>query len=311
MSERGFLLSPQQKRVLEPVVKFLTPAALEGVKEIVINTPQEVGKELFDGSWVFEKHSELTEEVLMDAMKILAEISGQGFDLDNPILSFRMPGGHRAQVVAGAQNARRFSMSIRVHHEEREFTIDDYLMNEEDKKEILECVRNKKTLLISGGTGSGKTSFMNVILKEVGMDERLVTIEDVRELKVQQPNVCMFTFANVTKGKGGPTVTDILNACLRMRPDRILLGEIRQENAFTFCSAINTGHAGSMATIHANDPKSALDAVINRVLLNGDVSETAMGVLRRQLQSDIYGVVQLTRIKGGVEGYYKRLKDVD
>ena len=118
----------------------------------------------------------------------------------------------------------------------------------------------------------------------------------------------MFTFANVSRDKDGPTVTDILNACLRMRPDRIMLGEIRQENAFTFCSAINTGHAGSMATIHANDPKSALDAVINRVLLNGDISETAMAVLRRQLENDIYAVVQLNRVKGGVEGYYTKLK---
>jgi Flp pilus assembly CpaF family ATPase len=96
-----------------------------------------------------------------------------------------------------------------------------------------------------------------------------------------------------------------------MRPDRIILGEIRKENAFTFCSAINTGHAGSMGTIHANDPKSALDAVINRVMLNGDTTESAIAVLRRQLINDIYGVVQLDRTKQGIVGYFTQLKKED
>jgi len=96
-----------------------------------------------------------------------------------------------------------------------------------------------------------------------------------------------------------------------MRPDRIILGEIRKENAFTFCSAINTGHNGSMATIHANDPRSALDAVINRVMLNGDTTESAIAVLRRQLVNDIYGVVQLDRTKQGIVGYFTKLKEED
>ena len=96
-----------------------------------------------------------------------------------------------------------------------------------------------------------------------------------------------------------------------MRPDRIILGEIRKENAFTFCSAINTGHEGSMATIHANNPATALDAVINRVLLNGDTSESALGVLRRQLIADIYGVVQLTREGARISAYFHKLEADD
>ena len=119
-------------------------------------------------------------------------------------------------------------------------------------------------------------------------------------------------FANFAKAGGldrQAAVNELLNACLRMRPDRILLGEIRKENAFTFCSAINTGHAGSMATIHANDPDAALDAVINRVLLNGDTSESAINILRSQLKNDIYGVVQLERRGAQVHGYFKVLKE--
>lgn len=302
-----YIFSPQQKRIMEPFMKYLEPEFTQGKKELVINTPGEIGFEDYSGKWHFQKAPELTQEMMMDIMKMLAEYRGLEFSLNNPILSFMMPGGHRAQVVAGLQNPKKFSMAIRIHHKEKDFTLDDYKMTEEDKQAVIAAVKGKKTLLISGGTGSGKTTFMNAILRYVGEDERLVTIEDVLELKVPQHNACSFTFAGASKDSDGPDVTDILNACLRMRPDRILLGEIRQENAFTFCSAINTGHAGSMATIHANDPKSAIDAVINRVMLNGDASETAMGVLRRQLETDIYAVVQLNRVEGGVEGYFQIL----
>lgn len=306
MTMADYIFSPQQKRVMEPFMKYLDPEYTSGKKEVVINTPGEVGFEDYSGEWHFQKAPELTQEMMMDIIKMLAEYRGLEFSLQNPILSFMLPGGHRAQVVAGLQNPKKFSMAIRVHHKEKDFTIDDYIMSDADKKAVISAIQSKKTILISGGTGSGKTTFMNAVLRYVGKDERLVTIEDVLELKVPQHNACSFTFAGKTKGDG-PGVTDILNACLRMRPDRILLGEIRQENAFTFCSAINTGHAGSMATIHANDPKSAVDAVINRVMLNGDASETAMGVLRRQLEKDIYAVVQLNRVDGGVEGYFQIL----
>lgn len=302
-----YIFSPQQKRIMEPFMKYLSVERTSGMKEIVINKPGEVGYEDYQGEWHFEKAPDLTEEIMMDIIKMLAEYRGLEFSLKNPILSFMLPGGHRAQIVAGLQNACKFSMAIRIHHKEKDFTIDDYIMSDADKKAIISAIKSKKTLLISGGTGSGKTTFMNAVLRYIGDSERLVTIEDVLELKVPQPNMCSFTFGGMTKKGDGPSVTDILNACLRMRPDRILLGEIRQENAFTFCSAINTGHAGSMATIHANDPKSAIDAVINRVMLNGDVNEAAMNVLRRQLETDIYAVVQLDRVQGGVEGYFQVL----
>ncbi|MFT7144880.1 MAG: type IV secretion system protein VirB11 [Alphaproteobacteria bacterium] len=302
-----YIFSPQQKRIMEPFMKYLDPARTGGMKEIVINKPGEVGYEDYQGEWHFEKAPELTEEMMMDIIKMLAEYRGLEFSLKNPILSFMLPGGHRAQIVAGLQNAAKFSMAVRIHHKEKEFTIDDYIMSDTDKHAVISAIKSKKTLLISGGTGSGKTTFMNAVLRYIGEDERLVTIEDVLELKVPQPNTCSFTFGGMSKDSDGPSVTDILNACLRMRPDRILLGEVRQENAFTFCSAINTGHAGSMATIHANDPKSAIDAVINRVMLNGDVNEAAMNVLKRQLETDIYAVVQLDRVQGGVEGYFQVL----
>lgn len=306
MSELEHVYSPQEKAKLQPLLQYLDPDRIVGLKEIVVNTPGEIGAETMMGEWKFMEAPELTQQVLLDIVQLLAEIAREDFNLANPILSLRLPGGHRCQVVAGVQNTRGFSMAIRLH-QQREFTLNDFDIPDSDRQAIIEAVKSKKTILISGGTGSGKTSFMNCVLKFIPKEDRLVTIEDVRELIVPHHNWCAFTFANSGRDANGPKVTDILNACLRMRPDRILLGEIRQENAFTFCSAINTGHAGSMATIHANDPKAALDAVINRVMLNGDVSETAIAVLKKQLVNDIYGVVQLNRVKGGVEGYFEVL----
>lgn len=305
MSEIEHVYSPQEKIKLSPLLKYLEPDRIVGLKEMVINSPGEIGVENMMGEWKFFPAPELTQQALIDIVQLLAEIAREGFNLANPILSLRLPGGHRAQVVGGTQNTKGFSMCIRLH-QKREFTLNDFDIPDSDRQAIVEAVRNQKTILVSGGTGSGKTSFTNCIIKFIPKHERLVTIEDVRELEVPHHNWCAFTFAN-SSAKGGAKPTDILNACLRMRPDRILLGEIRQENAFVFCSAINTGHAGSMSTIHANDPKSALDAVINRIMLNGDVSETAIAVLRRQLVNDIYGVVQLNRVKGGVKGYFEVL----
>ena len=134
------------------------------------------------------------------------------------------------------------------------------------------------------------------------------------ELRIPQDNVCHFLFANFAKGGDGTNasrqmmVNDLLNATLRLRPDRIIMGEIRKENAFTFASAINTGHEGSMATIHANSPHAAIDAVINRAMLNGDTSESAMNMLRRQLEGDIYGVVQLERRVDKVHARFAALR---
>ncbi len=307
MARQGdFAMSPTEKKLIEPLFKLLDPESIKGRKELVINAPGQAIYETFAGEWETIEAPELTQQALMDILRLFADRYNESYNVKNPILSFRLPGGHRAQVVAGEQNQMGFSMAIRLFNE-REFTIDDYMLSEKDKKQIIDAVQNHKTILISGGTGSGKTSFMNVILQYVPKDERVLTLEDVRELKVPLYNWVALTFSSGEKKDNSPDINALLNAALRMRPDRILLGEIRKENAFTFCSAINTGHAGSMATIHANDPKSAIDAVINRVLLNGDTMESAINVLRRQLIADIYGVVQLNRVKGGVRGYFQVL----
>jgi type IV secretion system protein VirB11 len=311
MVERAeLILSPQEKQIAAPFLKWLTPDNINGRKELVINRPGQVGFEAYDGSWTFFEDDTLDLAALESVMNLLANRTGQTFNMANPILSVKLPGGHRAQFVTGQQNARGFSMSVRLANE-RTWTLDGYVMDDEERQLLINTIATQNTILVSGGTGTGKTSFMNACLRHVPMHERLVVLEDVPELKIPQDNVCHFLFSNFAKGQEGgrvAAVNELLNATLRLRPDRIIMGEIRKENAFTFCSAINTGHAGSMATIHANSPSAALDAVINRVMLNGDTSESAMQILRRQLEGDIYGVAQLERKAGSVHARFHRLK---
>ena len=312
-SGQEIIFSPAEKQLAEPLMRYLQPEYIHEKKEVVINKPRQVGFEGYDGNWTFVDAPDLTNDRLTQIMALLADRTNQTYNTANPILSVKIPGGHRAQFVAGQQNSNGFSLCIRLSSE-REFGLESFVMSDSDREAITNDVKNKKTILISGGTGSGKTSFMNALIKFIPEDERMVTLEDVPELKVPHENVCAFLFANFAKAGGmdrQAAVNELLNACLRMRPDRIIMGEIRKENAFTFCSAINTGHSGSMATVHANDPDAALDAVINRVLLNGDTTESAINILRNQLKNDIYGVVQLERRGAKVHGYYKILQEDD
>ncbi|MFZ2586935.1 MAG: ATPase, T2SS/T4P/T4SS family [Alphaproteobacteria bacterium] len=297
-------LNKVETRFLGPLLKYFEEP---GIRELVINRPGEVGYEFADGSWKWVPAPDLTTEQLEDGARMLANMSGEIFTPQHPILACKMPGGHRVQIVAGHHTTRHFTMTVRIAHR-KDYTLDSFEMPDETRRAIIDLIQTKHTLLISGGTSTGKTSFMNAALKHIPLHERLITMEDVPELDVPHRNCAPLIFGGANRDPSGKEIREILNACLRMRPDRILLGEIRKENAFAFCSAINTGHEGSMATIHANSPDTALDAVINRVMLNGDIAESALTVLRRQLESDIHGIVQLTRAGPVVKAYLKVLK---
>ena len=297
-------LNKVETRFLGPLLKYFQEP---GIRELVINKPGEVGYEYPDGSWKWVEAPELTKEQLEDATRMLANFTGEVFTPEHPIISCKMPGGHRVQVVAGHHATKSFTMTVRIQHE-KNYTLDSFEMPAETRAQIIDCIVNKKTLLISGGTSTGKTSFLNAALKHIPLHERLITMEDVPELNVPHQNCAGLIFGGANRDPSGKEIREILNACLRMRPDRILLGEIRKENAFAFCSAINTGHEGSMSTIHANSPDTALDAVLNRVMLNGDIAENALSVLKRQLEADIHGIVQLTRVGPKVTATFKVLK---
>lgn len=311
MASGELILSPAEKKLVEPLLKWLMPERITQKKELVVNRPGQIGLETYQGTWEFHDDPTLTLDNLMATLNLLAERTGQTFNMANPILSVKLPGGHRAQFVAGQQNAQRFSLCVRLANE-REFTLDAYMMEPAERDDLIRAIESHQTILISGGTGTGKTSFMNACMKHIAPEDRMVVLEDVPELKYTQDNVVHFLFSNFAKGQENgrvAAVNELLNATLRMRPDRIIMGEIRKENAFTFCSAINTGHQGSMATVHANSADGAIDAVINRVMLNGDTTESALQILQRQLRGDIAGVAQLERMAGKVNAKFKRFAE--
>ncbi|MFZ2586645.1 MAG: ATPase, T2SS/T4P/T4SS family [Alphaproteobacteria bacterium] len=311
MASGELILSPAEKKLVEPLMKWLAPDKITGKKELVVNRPGQLGLESYEGVWEFHNDMTLTLDNLLSSMNLLADRTGQTFNMANPILSVKLPGGHRAQFVAGQQNAQKFSLCVRLANE-REFVLESYVMAPDDRVALVSAIESRKTILIAGGTGTGKTSFMNACMKYIALTDRMVVLEDVPELRYAHDNVVHFLFANFAKGQENgrvAAVNDLLNATLRMRPDRIIMGEIRKENAFTFCSAINTGHQGSMATIHANSPEGALDAVINRVMLNGDTTESALQILQRQLKGDIAGVAQLERVGPKVHARFVRFDE--
>lgn len=297
-------LNKVETRFLGPLLKYFEEPH---IRELVINEPGKVGYEFADGSWKWVDAPELTLPQLEDCARMLANLSNEIFTPQHPVLSCKMPGGHRVQIVGGHHTTKHFTMTVRIQHV-KTFTLDSFNLEPAVKEQIIDLIRNKKTLLISGGTSTGKTSFMNAALKYIPEHERLITLEDVPELDVPHTNWAPLIFGGANRDPSGREIKEMLNATLRMRPDRILLGEIRKENAFAFCSAINTGHDGSMATIHANSPEAALDAVINRVMLNGEIADSALNVLKRQLENDIYAVVQLDREGPVVKGRLKVLK---
>lgn len=163
---------------------------------------------------------------------------------------------------------------------------------------ILGAVKCRASTVISGGTGSGKTTLLNALSAAISPDERLITIEDAAELQLQQPHVArMETRPPNIEGKGEIRQRELVKNALRMRPDRVILGEVRSEEAFDMLQAMNTGHEGSMATIHANNPRDALTRLEQMVMMGGmKISEEA---IRGQIASAVNFIVQATRLSDG------------
>jgi pilus assembly protein CpaF len=160
------------------------------------------------------------------------------------------------------------------------------------------CVQAHMNILISGGTGSGKTTLLNVLSGQIPSDERVVTIEDAAELQLQQPHVArMETRPANLEGKGEITTRDLLRNALRMRPDRIIVGECRGAEAFDMLQAMNTGHEGGMSTIHANDARDAFNRL--EMLIGMAAPELPMWFIHRQIATGIHLIVQVARLSGG------------
>lgn len=262
----------------------------------------------------------LTEEWLGELARQIARASHQGISRAEPLLSGTLPCGTRVQVVAPPATRAGFAMAFR-RQVTAGFTLADLDGaqmfaetrtdgGDDPDHELAAChaagrhaaflaaaVRGRKTILVSGGTASGKTTFVNALLREIPAHERLIAIEDSAELDLAHANTVGLIATRGSLGESRADADALLQAALRLRPDRILLGEIRGDEALTFLHAVNTGHPGSMSTIHADSPSRALDQLAMLAMQAGARVEGEG--LRRYIAQLIDVVVQLERTPYG------------
>ena len=234
------------------------------------------------------------------AQRIAGSI-GRRIDESSPMVDARLADGSRVNIIIPPLALEGAAISI------RRFVMRGTSLEEMAERQVLSPamaelfrigVRARLNILISGGTGAGKTTFMNAMSREIPEGERLITIEDAAELQLQQPHVIRLETRTMSaEGTGQVTMRDLLVNTLRMRPDRIIVGEVRGAEANEMLQAMNTGHPGSMCTLHANNPRDALIRLEN-MLMSGS-GDIPLPALRRQIAGSVDLVVQLARLRSG------------
>ncbi len=270
------------------------------VNDIMINTAKRVfieraGKiELTDIQFNNEQH-------LTGVVQRIVSRVGRRIDEANPMVDARMPDGSRFNAIIPPLALDGCLVSIRKFKKQKLRLVDyiDYDSMSPAMVRFLEVAAAiRLNIVISGGTGSGKTTLLNALSGHIEVSERIVTIEDAAELQLHQPHVLRLeTRPASTEGKGEVTQRALVRNALRMRPDRIILGEMRGEEVIDVLSAMNTGHDGSMATIHANAPRDCLSRIENLVAMSSVQVQTAS--LRYQISSAIQLIVQIQRMRDG------------
>jgi pilus assembly protein CpaF len=232
--------------------------------------------------------------------KIVGQV-GRRIDESSPMVDARLPDGSRVNAIVHPLAINGPMLTIRKFSSEP-YTVSDLIafgtLDDRLAMFLDACVRGKLNILISGGTGTGKTTLLNVVSSYVPADERVVTIEDAAELRLGQEHVLRLESrpANI-EGRGQVTIRDLVRNSLRMRPDRIIVGEVRGAEALDMLQAMNTGHEGSLSTVHANSPRDALSRIETMVLMSG--VELPVRAIREQASSALDMVVQLARLRDG------------
>ena len=240
-------------------------------------------------------------QVMHVAQRIASSV-GRRVDESSPMLDARLADGSRVNVIAPPLSLKGTCISIRKFARSA-LSFGSLIENGSIAPEVARtleiCARCRLNIIISGGTGSGKTTLLNALSSQISHDERIVTIEDAAELQLQQPHVIQLeTRPPNIEGRGEVHQRDLVRNALRMRPDRIIVGEVRGPEAFDMLQAMNTGHNGSMSTIHANSPRDGLSRIENMVLM-ANVS-LPMRAIRSQMASAIDLIIQIERMRDGV-----------
>jgi type IV secretion system protein VirB11 len=292
----------------------------QDVTDIYINRPNELWVERLGGVAERIEVNGLDAVLLERLARQIAAQSSQGINREHPLLSASLPDGSRIQIAMPPATRGDVAIAIR-KYVVTDLDVDDYaqmgafagLDNVQDRQPVQAelaslqkngdyagllklAVRERCNIFISGGTSSGKTTFLNALLKEVDATERLILIEDTPELKAPHQNAIGLIASRSALGEAVVKMEDLLNASLRMRPDRIILGELRGAEAFTFLRAVNTGHPGSMTTIHADSPERAIEQLVLLVIESGTHLDRES--IAHYVRSSIDVYVQLGRADG-------------
>ena len=312
MNDRVYL-----RRYLAPFDEWLSRP---DVTDILVNRPGEVWVETVGGETSRFEAPQLTETDLARLARQVAGAASQGVNREQPLLSASLPDGARVQIIAPPATRAGLVLAIRKH------AISDLSIGQLGRSGLFDpclraargprpdadleallaagdfmgflalAVRRRKTIVLSGGTSSGKTTLLNALVKEIDPAERLVVIEDAPEIRLEHPNAIGLIAVRGEAGEARVGAEDLLQASLRMRPDRIMLGELRGAEAFAYLRAVNTGHPGSITTIHADSPDGAIDQITMLALLSG--VEMGWAAIQAYARRVIDVIVQLRRVNG-------------
>jgi pilus assembly protein CpaF len=269
-----------------------------GVTDVLVNGPDEIWVDRGSDLERVTQHFGSNEDLVATVERVIAPL-GLRIDRASPMVDARLADGSRlhavlppASVDAPLVAIRRFTQRVR--------DLDDLVATgtatSDQVDRLIHAVETRQTVVVSGGTGAGKTTLLNLLAGKIDRRERVVTVEDAAELDLPGHVVRLEARPANAEGAGEITIRTLLRSALRLRPDRIVVGEVRGGEALDLIAALNTGHRGSMTTVHANSPEEALWRLETLALMAGDASEAAV---RRQLRAAVDVVVQIERDAGG------------
>lgn len=271
------------------------------VTEIMVNGINDIYVEI-DGKLVKDESiSFINDTHIIRTIQRIVQPLGRTIDATNPMVDARLKDGSRLNAVIPPLSLSGPVITIRKFSKRME-TIDDLLrlgtMTANMAKFLEACVKSKLNIIISGGTGSGKTTLLNILSSFIDEEERIITIEDAAELKLHQKHVISLETRMVNyEGEGEITIRDLVRNSLRMRPDRILVGEVRGKEAFDMMQAMNTGHEGSITTLHSNSPEDSINRLETMMLMND--MELPVNAIRNYIEKAIDIVIQIDRLSDG------------
>lgn len=280
---------------LEPLLKD------EAVTDIMVNGPKQIYVERKGKLELTPVTFRDNDHVMNIAQRIVTAV-GRRVDESSPICDARLKDGSRVNVIATPLSLKGCSISIR-KFSQKKITLDVMAAQGNISDPLCKLLKIagacRLNIIVSGGTGSGKTTLLNALSRMIDHGERVVTIEDAAELQLQQPHVVpLETRPKNLEGEGEITMRDLVKNALRMRPDRIILGEVRGGEAIDLLQAMNTGHDGSLGTLHANNPREALTRLENMVNMSG--MKLPSHAIRHQISSAVQLIVQIQRMRDGM-----------